>query len=333
MAEALNGTLNRIGGAATHALKWTTSTLKTSAAVLVGIILGLVVAFLLAWYGSRAGADAIRHNVWNRVWAVQDRQEAMADQVLALEPLLKRFGALRHTDVFADVERERSELAGDASLKGKLTHEQWLEEALLRSERVWGQSRRHRALALYEPWQAYGRLWELQMRQLVVEERGLKESTYELNGLLYTWPLSVLLAHRTLGSFSGSLLSDAGNGALFVARVGLDWTGYGLRRLAALAGHEAPPPKPQWTLFKHPVRTPADTRPYIEPLPQLVFLADAPLPQGDYSEVQYTREVPADYADVKRGDDQPVLENRKAPAAYAAPLLKPQMTVTYSAPN
>ncbi len=332
MATA-SSTLTRFTEGSRKALEWGVETLKTSAAAVLGLALGLTAAFLLAWYGSRAGADAIRHNVWKHVLAVQTRQESMADEALSLEPMLKGFGALRHRGVFAEVERQRSLLAGDPTLQGKLEHEQWLEEALLRSEKVWAQSGRHRALAHYEPWADYGRVWELQTRYLAVEERGLAESCREFDGLLSTWPLSLLLAHRTFGGFTGSLLRDSWDGVLFVVRVGLDWVGYDLRRLAALAGHEAPPPKPHWA-FAHPLRRiPADELPYVSLLARPVFLVDAPLPEGDYPEVQYTREVPANYADVNRGEDQPVLENRTAPAAYRAPVPKPQMTVVYSAPD
>lgn len=307
------------------------NTLKTSVTLLLGLVLGCLIALPLAWYGSRLGADSLLTNVWNRLSEVQDRQQAMADQALKLQPMLQRFGVFSGSAVFKDIENERSLLAGDASLGGKLERVQRLEEALLRSELVWAQAGRSKArLAAWQPFQDYGLVWEQQKRQLVSEQARLSDAVDELNGLIVRWPVSLLLAHQTFAGMTGGMVTDAGGEALFAVRVGLDWVGYSIRRLAALVGQQAPPPPPDWGA-KRPV--PVDEPGYVEPLPRLVFLADAPLPEGDYKEIQFTREVSANYADVELGADKAVPENRNPPAPYAAPTPKPQQTVVYSAPN
>jgi len=307
------------------------NTLKTSVTLLLGLLLGCLIALPLVWYGSRLGADSLLTNVWNRLSAVQDRQQAMADQALKLQPMLQRFGVFAGSGVFKDIENERSLLAGDASLGGKLEHVQRLEEALLRSELVWAQAGRGDArLAAWPPFQDYGLVWEQQKRQLVSEEARLSDAVDELDGLIVRWPLSLLLAHQTFAGLTGGMVTDAGGEALFVVRVGLDWVGYGLRRLAALVGQQAPPPPPDWGAMR-PV--PVDEPGYVEPLTRLVFLADAPLPEGDYKEIQFTREVAANYADVELGADKAVPENLNPPAPYAAPTPTPRLTVVYSAPN
>jgi hypothetical protein len=305
--------------------------LKTSVTLLLGLALGCLIALPLAWYGSRLGADSLLTNVWNRLSEVQDRQQAMADQALKLQPLLQHFGVFAGSEVFKDVENERSLLAGDASLDGKLERVQRLEEALLRSELVWAQAGRGKArLRAWPPFQDYGLVWEQQKRLLVSEEAGLSDSVDELDGLLVRWPLSLLLAHKTFAGMTGGVMADASGEALFAVRVGLDWVGYSIRRLAALVGQQAPPPPPDWGA-RRPALAPEPG--YVDPLPRPVFLADAPLPEGDYKEIQFTREVPADYANVELGADKAVPENRNPPAPYAAPSPKPQQTVVYNAPN
>jgi len=273
----------------------------------------------------------LRHNVARWIAVVEDRQQSMADEALQLQPMLVRFKAAGDSEVFRDIQNERSLLAGDSSAVGKLDHLQRLEEALLRSEKVWALSGSNRRLAAWEPWAEHGRLWEQQKRLLVREQSALVGSVDEFNGMLARWPMSVLLAHSTLMGLAGSLVSDAWQNTLFLARVGLDWTGYGLRRVAALVGSQSPPAPPVWN-HRQMVHL-ADDVAYAQALPTLVFLAGAPLPEGDYKEIQFTREVPADYANVDLGADKAVLENRGAPASYKAVAPKPQLTVVYSAPN
>ncbi|HTB22279.1 MAG TPA: hypothetical protein VK914_06200 [bacterium] len=307
------------------------NSLKTSVSVLLGLVLGCLIVVPTAWYGVRIGADSLRQNVWNRLSAVQDRQQAMADQALKLQPMLQRYGVFDGKDVFKDVENERSLLAGDASLEGKLEHAQRLEEALLRSERVWVQSGKKKArLASEQPWNDYGRVWERQKRLLVVEESELVDAVDELDGITARWPVSVLLAHKTFAGMTGGILGSASGDAVFLARVGLDWLGYELRRMAALVGQQTPPPPPVWGW--KPAVVPSDGG-YVESLPTPIFLADAPLPEGDYQEIQYSQTVPANYANVELNQDKAVLENSGAPAAFKAPTPKPQTTVVYSAPN
>ena len=69
------------------------------------------------------------------------------------------------------------------------------------------------------------------------------------------------------------------------------------------------------------------------PLNRPVFLADAPPPEDDYQEVQFTRNVAQNYADVELGEDKAVLENRDAPKPYASVLPQPQKTVVYNGAN
>jgi len=306
------------------------NSLKTSVTILLGLLLGLLVAAPLAWYGSRMGADTLQRNVWNALSAVQDRQQAMADQALKLQPLLESLGPVSNEDVFDDIQDQRSRLAGEASLTEKLGRVQRLEEALLRSERMWalagGRSPHVRGA---EPWQDYGRVWERQKRLLVREQKDLQDSVEEFDGLLVRFPVSALLAHRTFMGMINGLLGDAWGNTTFLARLSLDWVGYELRRFAALVGQQKPPDPPAWA--GAPKAAVEDS--YVEALSPLVFLADAPPPEDSYNELQFTREVSQNYADVELGQDKAVLENHDAPGAYTAVLPSPQKTVVYSSPN
>ena len=80
------------------------SGLKTSAVVLAGLLLGFCLAVPLAWMGTRRGADTLAMNVGNAVAAVEQRQQAMADEVLQLQPMIQRFGVDRDKDLFIKVQ-------------------------------------------------------------------------------------------------------------------------------------------------------------------------------------------------------------------------------------
>ena len=305
------------------------SGLKTSAVVLVGLLLGFLVSLPLAWYGVRHGADTLVGNVAQAVATVEGRQQAMADQALRLQPLLTRFDVTRDPDLFEAVQEQRSRLAGEASLREKLERVQTLEEALLRVERLCEQSGATNArLDRWEAFREHRRVWEKQKRLLVREQFAVQDQVAELNGLLGRWPASELLAYKSFGALLRGLFGDVFGNVAYLGRWSLDWVGYWARRAAALRGQQAPPDPPKWE------RPKADlAEAYLLPLNRPVFLADAPLPEDEYNEVQFTHEVKAKLADVELGDDEAVLENRHAPKGYEAPSTKPQTTVTYSGAN
>jgi hypothetical protein len=68
---------------------------------------------------------------------------------------------------------------------------------------------------------------------------------------------------------------------------------------------------------------------YLDPMRPPVFLADAPLPEDEEDELQYTKETGVNYADVNVGEDPAVLENRNAPAPFGAAVPTVQKTVDY----
>jgi hypothetical protein len=305
------------------------SGLKTSAVVLAGLLLGFCLAVPLAWMGTRRGADTLAMNVANAVAAVQDRQQAMADEALQLQPLIQRYGVTRDEDLFTKVQAERSRLAGESGLREKLERVQLLEEALLRVERLQVQSGQElRALRDSEEFQAYGRTWEKQKRLLVREQLGLEDSVAELNHLLLRWPASRLLAYQSLSSLAHGLLAELKADAAYRWHWSLGYLGYLWHRVLARVHGQPQPAAPAWA-------PPADTEvvAYLRPLNRPVFLADAPLPEDDYQEVQFTHNVAQNYADVELGEDKAVLENRDAPKPYAPVLPKPQKTVVYSGVN
>jgi len=305
------------------------SGLKTSAVVLVGLLLGFLVSLPVAWYGVRRGADGLVSNVEKAVTTVEGRQQAMADQALRLQPVLTRFDVTRESDLFEAVQEQRSRLAGEAALRDKLERVQTLEEALLRVERLCEQSGASNArLAHWEPYREHRRVWEKQKRLLVREQFELQDQVAELNGLLGRWPASVLLAYKSFGALLRGLFGDVFGNVAYLGRWSLDWVGYWARRAAALRGQQAPPHPPKWD---RPVAELAEA--YLLPLNRPVFLADAPLPEDDYNELQFTHEAAADYADVELGTDKAVLENRHAPKDYVAPSSQPQKTVTYNGVN
>jgi hypothetical protein len=299
--------------------------LKTSVAVLFGLILGLIAAMPLAWYGTRRGADSLTQNVGKSIEAVETRQQQMADQALGLQPLLRQYGIRSEADLFERIQDDRSRLAGDASVPGKLLKVQYLEESLLRTEQRFeqageGNARFHKSYAYGD----YARTWEKQKRLLVREQKGLEDSVAELNQLLDRFPASVLLRYKTFGALLRGLFGDVLGNSAFILRLSLDWIGYGMRKAAALVGQQDPPEPPKWEKPKAKVEAA-----YLEPLHPPVFLAGAPVPEDDVDELQFTRET-VNYADVEVGKDPAVLENRHAPRDYEAPRPTVQKTVDYT---
>lgn len=302
--------------------------LKTSVAVLAGLILGLIAALPLAWYGTRRGADSLMRNVKTSVEAVETRQQQMADQALTLQPLLRAHGIKAEADLFEDIQDERSRLAGDASLEGKLLKVQSLEEALLRTEQRFVQAgardpRFHKSYAYGD----YARTWEKQKRLLVREQFDVEDRVAEVNGLLARFPASVLLRYKTVGALLRGIFGDVLGNTAFVLRLSLDWAGYGLRKFAALVGQQDPPEPPKWERPKAKAELA-----YLDPLHPPVFLAGAPVPEDDVDELQYTRET-VNYADVEVGKDPAVLENRHAPKEFEAAQPTVQKTVGYQTPR
>ena len=298
--------------------------LKTSAAVLIGLLIGAIVATPLAWFGSRLGADSLVRNIHRDLAAVEQRQQSMADQALKLEELLVQKGYRDGAPVFENVMDTRSRLAGVAPLEEKLAAVQALEQSLLLSEKVWEQSAEKASVRKSFYYGEHGREWEKQKRLLVREQEQLVDSVVELNHLLDRWPTSVLLGYKTFGAMINALFGDVLGNVGFVARLSLDWVGYGARRLAALTGQQAPPDPPKWERPKG-VKAIA----YMDPIIVPRFLADAPPPENEYNELQFAQEDTTDYADVELGEDKAVLENRNAPGGYKVVLPKPQATVSY----
>ena len=297
--------------------------LKTSVAVLLGLVIGAIVAMPLAWHGTRLGADSLHHNIERALEQVESRQQEMADQALKLEELLVSKGDHEGADVFDQVMDARSKLAGVAPLEEKLASVQELEQALLLSEKVWEQSGQKARVRSSFYWAEHGREWEKQKRLLVKEQETLVNSVVELDKLLNRWPASVLLGYKSVGAMINAMLGDVVGNTAYVMRWTLDWVGYWARKAAALRGQQAPPEPPKW-------ERPAGVKTvgYMEALVPPHFLADAPIPEDDYNEVQFTREG-TNYADVELGEDKAVLENRHAPEGYKIVLPQPQKTVTY----
>lgn len=297
--------------------------LKTSVAVLLGLVIGALVAMPLAWHGTRLGADSLHHNIERALEQVEGRQQEMADQALQLEELLVSKGDREGSDVFEQVMDTRSKLAGVAPLEEKLAAVQELEQALLLSEKVWEQASAKPRVRSSFYYAEHGRNWEKQKRLLVKEQETLVNSVVELDKLLNRWPASVLLGYKSVGAMINAMLGDVVGNTAYVMRWSLDWVGYWARRAAALRGQQAPPEPPKWERPKGVKRIG-----YMDPIVPPHFLADAPVPEDDYREVQFTREG-TNYADVELGEDKAVLENRHAPEGYKIVLPQPQKTVTY----
>lgn len=298
--------------------------LKTSVAVLLGLIIGLIAALPLAWFGTRRGADSLVTNVSKAAAAVEARQQQMADQALKLQPLVKGYGQRIDPDLFEDIQDNRSRLAGDASLEGKLLKVQYLEESLLRTESRFLQTgQRDARFARSFAFGDYARTWEKQKRLLVREQKHLEDTVDEVNGLLATFPASTLLKYKTFGALLRGVFGDVLGNFAFVVRLGLDWAGYGMRKAAALVGQQDPPEPPKWERPKAKVEAA-----YLDPMRPPRFLAGAPVPEDDVDELQFTREG-VNYADVEVGKDPAVLENRHAPKEFEATRPTVQKTVDY----
>jgi hypothetical protein len=269
------------------------------------------------------GADSLRHNIERDLKVVEARQQSMADQALQLEELLVGKGYRGGAEVFEKVMDARSRLAGVAPLEEKLEGVQALEQGLLLTEKIFGQAGERDSIRRSYYYGEHGRLWEKQKRLLVREQVQLTDSVKELNHLLGRWPASVLLGHKSFAAMVNALFGDVVGNITFVARLSLDWIGYAARKAAALTGQQAPPEPPKW---ERPKASKAVA--YMNPIVEPRFLADAPLPEDQYRELQYTQET-SSYADVELGEDKAVLENREAPEGYKVVVPQPQKTVTY----
>jgi hypothetical protein len=296
--------------------------LKSSVAVLLGLFIGVLIAMPLAWMGTRYGADSLMHNVDRNLRAVEQRQQTMADQALQLEELLVSKGYRGGAEVFGDLMDSRSRLAGVAPLKDKLAEVQTLEQELLFTEKVWEKAGERSSIRKSFYYGEHGRSWEKQKRLLVREQQDLIDSVSELNHLLVRWPASVLLGYKTVGTMFTAFFGDILGNVTYGMRWILDWIGYYTRKVAALSRQQQPPEPPKW---EGPQT--AKTLAYLDPIVPPHFLADAPPPEDDYRELQYSKD--RDYADVELGEDKPVLENRDGAADFKVVVPKPQTTVTY----
>jgi len=223
--------------------------LKTSVAVLIGLLLGVAVAVPLAWHGSRLGADSLRHNIDRDLASVEQRQQAMADQALSLEELLVKKGYHKDDQVLrAGDGPARSRLAGVAPLEQKLEAVQALEQALLLSEKSLGTRRRGQSRSLElllgraRPHVGEAEAEPGQRAGVAGEFRGGAEPAAGHMAGLDPAGLQDLLGP----AWSGTSFGDVFGNLSYGARWSLDWLGYAARRLASLRSQEKPPEPPKW---------------------------------------------------------------------------------------
>jgi hypothetical protein len=297
--------------------------MRTGVSGLIGLAIGIALALPLFWVGVRRSVGALRHQAYDAFGVVEGREQGMADECLKLEQRLAGLGFRDHKKDFARVELLRSRLAGENDFEEKLELSQHLERAMLNVETAYDQTKEASDLAASNPFvKQFGLDWLLNKRYLVDEERTFSIAVKHYNEVLERWPVPAVIGHKTFSGLLRAMTYEIFTRGFIWLGQGARWLAYGIRWLwATLLGNIAPePPLP---LEKAPLAEDA----LYQPLPQPLYIAEAPVPEEDYPEIQYDRDAP-DMADVEVGQEKAVLDNKRPPA-YAAPVPTVQKTATY----
>jgi hypothetical protein len=299
--------------------------LKFSASALLGLALGICLALPLFWIGVKRGVGELRDGAQSAFGAVELRQQNMADEALRLEVSLKNAKVrLPSVEDFAKVELLRSQLAGSGNFEDKIEISQELERALVNVETLFSQTMAKNPKAAASAFcRDFGLNWQPMKRYLVDEEYHFSNAVRAYNSVLASSPVPFVVGHRTFSSLLSALVREARERAGLYLKQALLWAKFAPRWLwAKISNASVMPEKPQ------PMApTPYTPDALYAPLPEPFYIAQAPVPEEDYPELQYDRTAPA-MADVEVGQQKAVLENGTV-APYAAPVPTIQRTATY----
>jgi hypothetical protein len=299
--------------------------LKFSASALVGFCLGVALALPLFWIGVKSSVGSLEEATHRAFARVQARQQNMADECLRLEQTLAGLKLKFSRRDFADVELLRSRLAGSGDFEDQIEVSQQLERALVNVETQYKGIMASQPRAAADAFcRKFGLDWDPLKRYLVDEEFHFSSAVKEYNRVLHTSPVPWVVGHPSFGACLVALAEEMRLRLGEDLVQGLAWLKYFPRLGWAKISGAAQLPEPPKPLPVAPFAVDA----LYAPLPEPVYVAEAPLPEEDYPEIQYDRQAP-DMADVEKGGEKAVLENATA-KPYAAPIPTIQRTATYN---
>lgn len=296
---------------------------KFSLSSLLGLALGICLALPLFWVGVKHGVASLRKGALNAFEPVERRQQAMADEALKLEVLVKNKGLKLPKADFAKIELLRSRLAGSGDFGDKIELSQDLERALVNVETLYAQLMKQNAAAAKSPFlREFGMNWMPMKRYLVDEEFHFSAAVREYNRVLLKPPLPFIIGHKSFAALLGSLATEVHQRAWLYLKQGWAWLKYLPRWVWAVSRGNSAPEMPAALPHRE-----LGGEALYEPLPEPFYIAEAPVPEEDYAELQYNRDAP-DMADVEVGQQKAVRDNA-ASKPYVAPVPTVQRTATY----
>lgn len=298
--------------------------LKFSASAITGLALGILLALPLFWIGVKSSVGAMHANAEKAFAEVDRRQQNMADEALRLEVNLKNHKVRAPRADFAKVELLRSRLAGSGDFEDKIEVSQELERALVNIETIYTQTMQNSEKAAGSAYiKEFGLNWGPMKRYLVDEEYRFTDSVKAYNSVLLTMPVPYIIGHKTFGALLSSLVKELRERIGQYFKQALAWIKFVPKYIWAKIRKEAVLPEKPAPLPKRPFSADA----LYAPLPQPFYIAQAPVPEEDYPELQYDRNAP-NMADVEVGQQKAVLDNAAA-EPFAAPVPTIQRTATY----
>lgn len=289
--------------------------MKNAAAVILGLLIGAIVAIPAFWMGIKRGLNTMYSQAERDFGTVEERLQTMSDEALALRKTLSQLGWRGDPSPFLDVEEKRSWLHGSFPLPLKMELAEDLERSLLKVEEVWVQAARNREHIRLNPYyRGWGLQWETLKRYLVKEEKLFLLSAKEYSAGLNHWIFALFYNGKKvdlaalLGKYRITIEEqDAKGGYKTLAQGGTARKSFDLQ--ADIEGMK------QGTRDK-------DGKVIFLELPKPYWLAEAPIPEHDYNEIQYDRDTTImSMTNIESQsnvavDEKPVYENRHAPEKF-----------------
>lgn len=301
--------------------------IKTLFSALIGLLIGIAVTLPLFWLGVRKNVGALRHRAEVSFVQVERRQQAMADESLRLQKSLADLGWNKSKSDFAKVELLRSQLAGYAGIEDKIEVSKKLEIALLGTEKVLVKAGKQSKVIAKNPFiHDYELNWVALKRYLVDEEEDFLNQAHGYNHVLQVWPVPTIVGYVSFLDLNRAMLIKARDEKSLLLQQALAWTRWGFNWVYAKVRSAELPSQPEG--FPKADKKDLGRVPLYTSLPEPDYVARAPKPEEDYSEIQYNREYP-DMADVETGEKKVVFENKYRKPYVVAPVPTVQKTVTY----
>ncbi len=298
--------------------------IKFGSFAIIGLMIGVLVTLPLFWFGVKHGVKGLRTASAVAFEPVERRQQNMADESLRFEKLLATLGGGKKAKKdFVAVDMLRSRMAGAADFREKVEISQQLEGALLRVEQVAVRESRASKKVSQNPYVVeFVNTWAVMKRNLVAEELHFAGAVVEYNAVLKRWPVPMVMRHKTIKSLLSAFFSEIRHHSGDYLRQGWLWLKWFLHAAWNKAlSHPIP---------EHPLPMPLGGKPgdmLFTPMPEPNYIAQAPLPEEDFPEIQYNRTYP-NMADVEAGEEPADIENKYV-KPYAAPVPTVQKTVSY----